>query len=311
MGRQIASRLLQGLFTMWAVVTVVFFLMRVSGDPIDMMFAGDPRPEAVVEAEALRHAFGLDRPLPEQYATYLWDVARLDFGNSIALRRPVATLIAEKLPHTLRLTLGAFFLSYLVAVPLGVLIAIRRDTALDYGALVTSMVGVSVPVFWMGIMLILLFAVRLEWLPALGVGAGGLEHMILPVVTLAIPRAAFMTRFIRGTMLDVLNEDYLRTARSKGLRERAVIFGHALRNALIPIITVAGVQLGYLVSGSVVIERVFGLPGIGDLLVDSIGSRDFPTTQAIVLMLAGTIVLMNTAVDILYVYIDPRLRATD
>lgn len=311
MGRQLTSRLVQSLVTMWAVVTVVFFLMRVSGDPIDMLYAGDPRPEAAREAEILRSAYGLDQALPIQYVSYLANVSRLDFGNSIAAKRPVTQMIIEELPHTLRLALSAFFLSYALAIPIGVFIAIKRGTAADYAALVVSMIGVSVPAFWMGIMLILVFAVQLKWLPALGVGNEGFKHLILPAVTLAIPRAAFMTRFIRGTMLDVLNEDYLQTARAKGLRENAIIYRHALRNALIPIITVAGVQLGYLIGGSVVIERVFGLPGIGDLLVDSINTRDFPTVQACVLMLAASIVFMNLLVDILYVYIDPRLRGNE
>ena len=307
--KQILFRLLQLIITMWAVVTVVFFLLRVSGDPIDMLFAGDPRPEAVQEAEMLRHDYGLDLPLPVQYVHYLVNVATLNFGNSISLKRPVLTLIGEELPHTLRLTLSAFVIAYTLAVPIGVLIAVYKNTPLDYAVQTLSMAGVSIPSFWLGIMLILLFAVQLEWLPALGLGDGNPRYLVLPVMTIVIPRVAFMSRFVRGTMLDVLNEDYLRTARSKGLRERVVIFRHGLRNAFIPILTVAGVQLGYLVSGSVIIERVFGLPGIGDLLVDSISTRDFPVTQAMVLIIAFSIVLMNLLVDILYVFVDPRVRA--
>ena len=308
MSKQILTRVLQGVVTMWAVITVVFFLLRVTGDPVDMLYAGDPRPEAEQEAEALRRDLGLDRPLPIQYVNYLVDVVRLDFGNSIALKNPVSELIATELPHTLRLTMSAFVVSYLLALPIGILIAIKKNTILDYGIQVISMAGVSIPDFWMGTMLILLFAVQLEWLPALGLGRGGIEYLILPVATIAISRIAFMSRFIRGVMLDILNEDYLRTARSKGLGERIVIYRHALRNALIPIITVAGLQLGYLVSGSVIIERVFGLPGVGDLLVDSISARDFPVTQATVLIIAFSIIFMNLLVDILYVVIDPRVR---
>jgi ABC-type dipeptide/oligopeptide/nickel transport system permease component len=193
-------------------------------------------------------------------------------------------------------------------VPLGVLIAVFKHSPFDYIVQAISMAGVSIPPFWLGIMLILLFAVQLEWLPALGVGDGSARYLVLPVLTIVIPRVAFMSRFVRGTMLDVLNEDYLRTARSKGLSERAVVYRQGLKNALIPILTSAGVQLGYLVSGSVIIERVFGLPGIGDLLVDSISARDFPVTQAMVLIIAFSIVLMNLLVDILYVFIDPRVR---
>lgn len=308
MGKQIFSRLFQSLVTLWAVVTVVFFLMRVSGDPIDMLYAGDPRPEAVAEAESLREAYGLNLPLPVQYVNYLVEVAQLDFGRSIAAKRPVVQMLGEELPHTLRLTLTAFVLSYLIAIPVGIFVALRAGSAIDMGVLVLSMIGVSVPAFWMGIILILVFAVQLQWLPALGVGNRGLAHLVLPVLTLALPRAAFMIRFVRGTMLDVLNEDYLRTARSKGLQESRVLYRHALRNALIPIVTVGGLQLGYLVGGAVVIERMFGLPGVGDLLVDSIANRDFPSVQACVLMLAISIIMVNLLVDILYSYIDPRIR---
>lgn len=309
MTKQLFSRLVQSIITLWAVMTVVFFLMRVSGDPIDMLFAGDPRPEAIQEAESLRETYGLNRPLPVQYISYLFDVVRLDFGRSIAEKRPVAQMIREDLPHTLRLTLTAFVLSYLVSLPIGIMIALRPGSRLDYSVLVLCMVGISIPAFWMGILLILVFAVQLQWLPALGVGDRGLAHLVLPTLTLALPRVAFMIRFVRGTMMDVLNEDYLRTARAKGLRENQVLYKHGLRNALIPIVTVGGLQLGFLVGGSVVVERVFGLPGIGDLLVDSISNRDFPTVQACVLMLAASIVIVNLAVDILYTYIDPRLRA--
>jgi ABC-type dipeptide/oligopeptide/nickel transport system permease component len=310
MSKQLASRLLQSIVTMWAVVTVVFFLMRVSGDPIDMLYAGDPRPEARQEAEALRESFGLNLPLPVQYLDYLADVIRLDFGRSIDAKRPVIQMLGEELPHTLRLTLVAFVLSYAIALPIGVFVAVRRGGSVDYATLILSMAGVSIPNFWMGILLILIFSVQLQWLPALGVGGEGIKHLILPTITLALPRAAFMIRFIRGTMLDVLSEDYLRTARAKGLHENRVIYRHALRNALIPIVTVAGLQLGYLVGGSVVVERVFGLPGVGDLLVDSISNRDFPTVQACVLMLSASVVFMNLFVDVLYTYIDPRLRTS-
>lgn len=308
MSKQIIYRLAQGIITMWAVVTVVFFMMRISGDPVTLIYAGDPRPEAIREADALRSELGLDQPVSIQYITYLSDVIRFDFGRSIAEKRPVTDMVVQELPHTLRLTVSAFVLSYLISVPVGVFIAVNRNTLWDYTAQVISMIGVSMPSFWLGIMLILLFAVQLEWLPALGLGNGGIRYLILPAATIAIPRIAFMSRFVRGTMLDVLNEDYLRTARSKGLKDRHVIYSHGLRNALIPIVTVAGVQLGYLVSGSVIIERVFGLPGVGDMLVDSISSRDFPVTQATVLIIALSIVLMNLFVDVLYVYIDPRLR---
>ncbi len=308
MSKQLISRLVQGIVTMWAVMTVVFFIMRISGDPVDMIYAGDPRPEAIFEADALRHELGLDKPVLIQYVNYLTDVARLDFGRSIVEKRSVTDMIGQEIPYTFRLTISAFVISYLIAIPIGVVIAVKHSSSLDYAVQVICMIGVSIPTFWLGIMLILFFAVRLEWLPALGIHEG-VSYLILPASAIAIPRISFMSRFVRGAMLDVINEGYMRTAHSKGLRRHVVIFKHGLRNALIPIITVAGVQLGYLVSGSVIIERVFGLPGVGDMLVDSINSRDFPVTQATVLVVALSIVLMNLFVDILYTYIDPRLRA--
>ncbi|GAB4448836.1 MAG: ABC transporter permease [Anaerolineae bacterium] len=312
MYKLIVSRLIQGVFTTWAVVTVVFLLIRVSGDPVDMFYGGAATREALQEAEAMRRQYGLDRSVPEQYVDYLTDLLRLDFGTSIHLKRPVVDLIGERIPHTLRLTVVAFMVSYLIAIPLGVLAALRRGTAFDYTSLGLTMVGVSLPAFWLGLMLILLFSVQLNWLPASGIGDPSLQsrvrHLILPAITLAVPRMAVMTRFIRGTMLDILGADYLTTARAKGMRERAVIMRHGFRNALIPIVTLIGLQLGFLVGGAVVIERVFGLPGVGDLVVDAISGRDFPVVQASVLMLAISVVIANTAVDILYGYVDPRVR---
>lgn len=312
MYKLIVSRLIQGVFTTWAVVTVVFLLIRVSGDPVDMFYGGAATREALQEAEAMRRQYGLDKSVPEQYVDYLTDLLRLDFGSSIHLKRPVVDLIGERIPHTLRLTVVAFMVSYLIAIPLGVLAALRRGTAFDYTSLGLTMVGVSLPAFWLGLMLILLFSVQLNWLPASGIGdatlQGRVRHLILPAITLAIPRMAVMTRFIRGTMLDILGADYLTTARAKGMRERAVIMRHGFRNALIPIVTLIGLQLGFLVGGAVVIERVFGLPGVGDLVVDAISGRDFPVVQASVLMLAISVVIANTAVDILYGYVDPRVR---
>lgn len=313
MYKLVISRLLQGIFTIWAVVTVVFLLMRVSGDPVEMFYGGAASREALKDAEMMRKQYGLDKPVPEQYVNYLSDVLRLEFNESIHLKRPVAELIAERLPHTLTLTLTAFVLAYLVAIPAGVMTAIRRGSFLDYISLGATMVGVSLPAFWLGLMFILLFSVGLGWLPASGIGdadpVSRLQHFILPAVTLAIPRMAVMTRFIRGAMLDILGTDYLIVARAKGLRERAVILRHAFRNALIPIVTLIGLQMGFLVGGSVVIERVFGLPGIGDLTVDAISGRDFPVVQACVLMFSLSVVIANTGVDIVYSYVDPRLRA--
>lgn len=304
--RLIIWRLLQGLLTMWLVVTVVFVVMRLSGDPVEMLYQGDPRPAAQQEKENLREALGLTQPLPVQYASFLGQVARLDFGQSFVTRRPVLPMITQTLPYTLILTGSAFVLAYLVALPLGVLIAIRRNTWLDYTSLVLAMGGVSIPPFWVGLMVILLFALRLDWLPASGVDSAA--SYVLPVLVLAIPRISFTTRYVRGAMLEVLSADYLRTARSKGLRAGAVLTRHALRNTLIPIVTLIGLQLGYLVGGSVIIEQVFGIPGLGNLLVQSIFKRDFPVVQAAVLILSLSIVLANLLTDLTYPYLDPRIR---
>lgn len=291
---------------MWLVVTVVFVVMRLSGDPVEMLYAGDPRPEAAQEKENLRQALGLTQPLPVQYATFLGQVARFDLGQSFVTRRPVSQMITQTLPYTLRLTVSAFIVAYLVALPLGILVAIRRNTWLDYTSFVLAMAGVSIPSFWVGLMLILLFALKLDWLPASGVES--VSAYILPVIVLAIPRLSFMTRYVRSVTLEVLSADYLRTARAKGLAEGAVVTRHALRNTLIPIVTLAGLQVGYLVGGAVIIEQVFGIPGLGHLLIQSIFNRDFPVVQAAVLLLSLSIVLANLLTDLTYPYLDPRIR---
>ncbi len=306
MARIIVWRLLQGLITLWLVVTVVFVVMRLSGDPVELLYAGDPRPQAEREKAALREALGLTQPLPVQYAAFLSQAVRLDFGQSFVTRRPVMQMITQTLPYTLTLTVSAFILAYLIALPLGVLVALRRNTWLDYLSLVVAMGGVSIPSFWVGLMLILLFALKLDWLPASGVESAA--GYVLPVIVLAIPRLSFVTRYVRGAMLEVLSADYLRTARAKGLREGTVLTRHALRNTLIPIVTLIGLQLGYLVGGAVIIEQVFGIPGLGHLLVQSIFRRDFPVVQAAVLILSLSIVLANLLTDLTYPYLDPRLR---
>ncbi|MCB0210920.1 MAG: ABC transporter permease [Anaerolineae bacterium] len=303
--RTIIRRLLQGLVTMWLVVTVVFVVMRLSGDPVEILYAGDPRPEAEREKENLRQALGLTDPLPVQYASFLLQVARLDFGQSFVTRRPVMQMIVQTLPYTLRLTVSAFVVAYLIALPMGIIVAVRRNSWLDYSSLVAAMGGVSIPPFWVGLMFILLFALKLDWLPASGVESA--SAYVLPVIVLAIPRLSFMTRYVRGVMLEVLSTDYLRTARAKGLPEVRVITGHAVRNTLIPIVTLMGLQLGYLVGGSVIIEQVFGIPGLGHLLVQSIFNRDFPVVQAAVLILSLSIVLANLLTDLTYPYLDPRI----
>jgi ABC-type dipeptide/oligopeptide/nickel transport system permease component len=290
---------------MWLVITVVFVVMRLYGDPVEMLYAGDPRPEAEREKADLREALGLTQPLPVQYARFVAEVVRLDFGQSFVTRRPVMQMIGQTLPYTLRLTISAFILAYLAALPLGIITAIWRNSWLDYASLVLAMGGVSIPSFWVGLMLILLFALKLDWLPASGVES--VPAYILPVIVLAIPRLSFMTRYVRGVMLEVLSADYLRTARAKGLQERAIVTRHALRNVLIPIVTLIGLQLGYLVGGSVIIEQVFGIPGLGRLLTQSIFNRDFPVVQAAVLILSVSIVLANLLTDLVYPYLDPRI----
>ncbi len=300
----VLRRLAQAVLTLCGVSVAVFVLLRIMpGDPAVAMLPDGAPPEVVA---ALRRALGVDQPLPVQYAIFLRDVARGDFGQSIQHQVPAAQVVAERLPMTLKLTAAAIVMSVLIAFPLGVLAASRRSSLWDLGAMVTALVGQSVPAFWLGIILILVFAVQLRWLPTSG--SQELSHLVLPAVTLSAWATALVARLVRSSMLEVLAQDYVRTARAKGLSNWAVLVRHALRTALLPVVTVLGLQIGALLSGAVVVETVFAWPGVGKLVVDAIFRRDYPVVQAVLLVSSAAFILINLLVDLSYGYLDPRIR---
>ncbi len=301
--RYIVRKLLHTVFVTLGVLTLAFAALRLSGDPAATMLPGDA---SVEELTALRHALGLDQPLFTQYIHFLSSALRGDFGLSLIQQQPALGLVLERLPATLELAFAALVLAVAVAIPLGILAALYRDRLVDIVAMAFAVFGQATPFFWMGIMLILLVSVRLGWLPTSG--RGGIEHLILPAVTLATHLAALLARLTRTSMLEVLGENYLVTARAKGLSEPIVILGHALKNAAIPVTTLVGVQFGTLLGGSIVTEMIFAWPGVGRLAVLSIFSRDYPVVQASVFVLALSFVAINLAVDMLYGWLDPRIR---
>ena len=306
MFRFLLRRLVLALPILWGVATLVFVLMRVTGDPLEVMYGGSNDPSVLALKEQRRRELGMDRPLPVQYVDFLADAARLDLGRSVVTRRPVSTMLLERLPTTLELGLAAMVIAMVIAVPVGILSATRRNTWLDDASMVGALLGVSVPNFWLGLMLMLVFSLYLGWLPASGQGSW--QTLVMPAVALGLAYAALQTRLIRSTMLEVLGQDYIRTARAKGLVPRAVLVRHGLRNALIPVTTVVGIQIGQVVGGSVIIEQVFGRDGIGSLMIKSIFNRDYPVVQGGVLLLAFAVVAANLLVDLVYVLIDPQIR---
>jgi peptide/nickel transport system permease protein len=310
--RYVARRLAALAATLLFVSVLVFVVVRVlPGDPAAIIMGTEGSPEALAR---LRTAMGLDRPLPAQYAEWLGAAVRGDLGRSIQYDVPVGQLIVSRLPVTLPLTLLAAAFMVLGALPLGLYAATRHRRAGDYAAMIVSQVGISVPQFWSGLLLILVFSVRLGWVRsggfdgwAAGVGPA-LRSLLLPAVALGVFQAAVLVRATRSAVLDVLGEDYVRTARAKGLSEPRVLARHALRNALVPIVTVAGLQLGQLMAGSIVLESVFALPGLGRLALGAITARDLPVVQGVALFVASVIVLINFAVDVAYGLLDPRIR---
>ncbi len=287
------------------VTVIVFGIMFMTpGDPAILML-GENAPQA--ELEALRERLGLDQPAYVQYGLWLGRAVQLDFGRSIRSGRPVTREISARLPATLELALLATLLAIAVGVPLGVLSATRPNTAVDHAATVAAFGGLAMPVFWQGLILILLFALVLGWLPPSG-RLGGWQYYVLPTITLGTSAIAAITRMTRATMLETLSQDYVRTARSKGLPERSIVYRHALRNALIPVVTVIGLQFGQLLSGAVITETIFSWPGIGRLAVDSIRAKDFPTVQGAVMVFAVMYAVVNLFTDVLYAYLDPRLK---
>ena len=304
MPRRALRRLVLIIPTLLGVASLVFaFLHLVPGDPVEIMLGESAAPADVA---ALRHDLGLDRPLPAQYARFLARAARGDLGQSIAFRAPVAEVIADRYPATLELAGAAFLLALALAVPLGVVAAARAGSMLDRLTRLTSLAGVCLPSFWLGPLLILAFSIGLGWLPVSG--RGGLAHLVLPAVTLALGMVGVLVRLVRASMLVALGEDYVRTARAKGAPGWRVVGGHALRNALMPVTTVAGLQAGALLAGAIITETIFAWPGLGRLIVEAISARDYPLVQGCVLAIGVSYVGVNLVTDLVYHAIDPRLR---
>jgi peptide/nickel transport system permease protein len=303
MVRYIARRLLALIPILVGVSIIIFVVMRmVPGDPARQALG----PEATGDQVALLHKeWGLDRPLPIQYERWVVRVAHGDFGRSTVSRVPVTTEIRARFPNTLWLTLASLIVSIVLGLATGIISAVRHNTLFDRGSMVVALLGICTPSFWLGLMLMLFFSVKLGWLPSFG--KGGLRHLVLPAMTLGVGSAAIIARVTRSSMLEVFSEDFIRTARSKGITERAVIVRHALKNALIPIITILGLEFGGLLAGAVVTETVFSYPGIGLLLINSINNRDFPIVQAALLLFALQFVLVNLIVDVIYARVDPRI----
>jgi peptide/nickel transport system permease protein len=302
--RYVLKRVVLALPVLLGVSVVVFVAIRlIPGDPAQLM-AGQAATQEVVQQ--IRQSLGLDQPVPVQYLYFLRNVVRGDLGRSLFNGAPVVEELAQRFPRTVRLALASMAVASLIGIPAGILAATRRSTWVDTTVMLVALAGVSVPVFWLGLNLILLFSVRLQWLPSFGYETW--RHLVLPSLTLGAASAAIVARMTRSAMLEVLGQDYVRTARAKGLAERVVVSRHALRNALIPVVTVLGLQLGTLLSGAVLTETVFAWPGIGRLLVEAVLARDYPIIQGATLLIAATFVVLNVAVDVLYGLLDPRIR---
>ena len=304
MGSYLVRRLAYSVFVIWGAVTIVFVVVRlIPGDPAQLMVGAEG---TKADVEALRHRFGLDQPLAVQYVRYLGQAAHLDFGDSLRLEVPAAQAVSQRVPVTALLAATAMGLGIAVSMPLGIFAALHKQSVLDRAVSVISLLGQSVPNFWLGIMFILVFARELRWFPS--AGTGGVDHLVLPAATLALLLVGVLTRLVRSGLLDVLDEEYVRSAYAKGLTLRRVINRHALPNMLIPVITVVGLQLGSLLAGAVIVETVFGWAGVGRLLVDAISNRDYPIVQVAILFITTGFILVNLLVDLSYAYIDPRIR---
>ena len=301
------------LATLFLVSGAIFVVLQVlPGDPAQIILGIKATPETLRD---LRHKLGLDLPLPVQYMNWIGGVIRGDLGRSITYDVPITSLIISRLQVTIPLALLSILFAVVFSIPLGVYAAIHRNRPGDYGVMVFSQIGLAIPAFWAGILLILLFAVELRWFSAGGFKSwaetpwGALKSLLLPALSLGLIRAAVLARLTRSCMLEVLGEDYIRTARSKGLTEKVVVYKHAFRNALIPVVTIVGLQMGELLAGAIVIENVFHLPGLGRLVFLAIGQRDLPVVQGVSLLIAFLIVVVNFAVDVIYGIVDPRIRA--
>lgn len=331
---KILERILATIPIVFGVAIIVFLFIRLTpGDPVDIMM-GQGGAVSEGEMEQLRKEFHLDQPLGVQLWLFLKNAVRGDLGYSYILKRPVTRLIVERLPATIELAAGAFILSLLIALPIGIISAVRQNSTLDHVSMATAFLGISMPGFWLGIILILLFAVYFKWLPVQGrisfdarlqVVTGyfvldsiltgnreafisSLRHLLLPSITLGAPVAAVVARVLRSSMLETLRSDYVTLARSKGAPEWSVVLKHALRNALIPTVTVVGLQVGILLGGNMIVEEVFGWPGLGRMVVKAIFDRDFPLVQGSVMVYAFTFVMANLVVDVLYTYLNPKIE---
>ena len=322
--RYIARRLVLLVPVLLGINVGVFLLMHlIPGDPAVVLLGQDANPEDIAR---LRRVLGLDEPLIVQLGRYLGRVVRGDLGDSIFQSQPVTTIVFGALPATVELALASLLVAVLLGVPLGVLAAVRQYSPYDYGTMLVAQVGVSMPVFWLGILAILLFSVNLGWLPTFGRGEGvpaaveagitgegwgalrdALRYLALPALTLGFSAAALISRMVRASVLEVLGQDFVRTARAKGLRERTVIRRHALRSAMIPVVTIVGLQFGYLLGGAIITETVFAWTGVGRLMITAIGQRDFPLVQGAVLILALLFSLVNLCVDLLYAWLNPQI----
>ena len=297
-------RLIATLPVLIGVCTITFFLLHfVPGDPIDIML-GDQA--SAFDKESMRKEMGLDRPIMEQYGSFMLGVATFDLGTSLHQRKPVAQLIGERFWATFELTIAAFILTILIGVPLGILAAVYKGSWVDTSALTVGLLGMSIPNFWLGPVLIYIFAMQLDLLPVSE--RGSLAHLVLPALSLATALASIVVRMTRSSMLEVINEDYVRTARAKGLTDRAVYAKHAFRNALMPVVTNLGLQLGALLTGAVITETIFDWPGLGTLLLEAINTRDYPLVQGCLLFVASVYVFVNLLTDIVYGIVNPRVR---
>jgi len=303
MPRYIMSRLAQMVPVLFLLTILIFGVMRLKGDPVLQFVPPDASAE---EIEAARRAYGFDRPIAEQYISFLANAVRGDFGTSFRYSEPALSLVLERVPATLLLTVVSLFVAWLIALPAGMISALRQNSLIDLGATSISVLGRAMPNYWLGIMLILVFAVELRWVPVSG--TGGWKNLILPAATLGIAVATTLTRLIRSSMLEVIRMEYITTARAKGLPERTVIFRHAFRNSLISVVTVFGLQTAWLLGGVVIVEQVFAWPGMGRLMLQAVYTRDMAVVQAGVFVMALIIMGINLLVDISYSLLDPRIR---
>jgi ABC-type dipeptide/oligopeptide/nickel transport system permease component len=299
----ILKRLFHSIFVLIGISVVVFIILHLTGDPAALLMPMDATPEQVAQ---FRKEMGFTDPLIMQYWRFFKGTLHGDFGLSFRHSQPALDLVLERMPATIQLTFAALVIALIIAIPVGIVSAIRRNSILDHVGMTGALLGQSTPVFWLGVMLILIFSVTLQWFPSSG--RGGIQNLILPAVTLGMYSMARTARMMRSSMLEVLGQEYMKTAKAKGLTPRAVILKHALKNASIPVVTIVGMELGTLLGGAVITETIFAWPGVGRLAVQAIYNRDYPVVQAAVFILAAIFVLVNLAVDILYTYLDPRVK---